>query len=903
MNQQWHSLPFGEVLRILNSRQEGLSEQDIEKRQTAHGLNVIPDKKRKSPLVIFVSQFNNILMYILLAAAAISFFLKDFIEAIVILIAAILNIIVGFVQEYKAENALYTLHSVLKSTCRVKRGGVYKEINAQELTIGDIVALRLGDRISADGRIIRADDLEINESSLTGESMPVAKSIDPIERGKTVPDRVNMAYKSAIVSRGTGEFIVTAIGLDTEIGKIARQISNHTDESTPLQKVLTRFSKGMGILVLVLALLIFAFGVITGREIFDMFQVAVALAVAAVPEGLVIAVTAVLAIGMQRLLHYHGLVRNLLAAETLGSTTVICVDKTGTITEGEMRLVRVIVPDANGSAHHHFKDLKEKDNRLKRDEQVFEILRGAALISDATIEKIEENGKKVWKAFGGSTEKAITLAAFSLGVDKTELEKEFTRLDTLPFNSRSKYSAVINKSAVRQNTLYVMGAPEIILSLCSSVRRDMRDYALSNADNKKFEKEFESLIQSGLRMTAVAIKELSENEKQFEGRETGLMNNLTFIGFLAFRDPVRSQVKDAMQLCQAAGIRVIMITGDHRLTAKAIAGEVGLNVSDKEIIQGTELPEMSDDELRKRVNSAAVFARTLPMDKLRIVNALKANGEVVAMTGDGVNDAPALMKADIGVALGSGTDAAKDSADLVLLDNNFLTIVRAVEQGRVIFDNIRKITLYLLSDCFAQAGIIAAALLYGLPLPMTAVQILWINLVTDSLPAIALTAEYAEADELMKEKPRETSRPILDRKRKFLIGFISLIIALAGLILFNYVFDKTSDLAKSQTMIFALVGIITLFLVLSVRTLRHTILSPQIFRNPYLVLSVIIGFFLLILPIYVPFLQRFFGTVALNASDWTIIAGISAAAILAVEIIKLFFRWRMFVFNHENGKK
>ena len=903
MNQQWHSLPFGEVLRVLKSRKEGLFDRDIETRRKEYGLNIIPEKERKSLLVIFVSQFNNVLMYILLGAAVISFFLKDFVEAAVIMVAAILNIIVGFVQEYKAENALYALRSVLKSTCRVRRGGVYKEIDAKELTVGDIVALRLGDRIPADGRIIRADDLEINESSLTGESMPAAKSIEPVERGKIVPDRTNMAYKSAVVSRGNGEFIVTAIGLETEIGKIAKQISGHTDEPTPLQKVLARFSKGMGILVLVLALLIFAFGVITGREIFDMFQVAVALAVAAIPEGLVIAVTAVLAIGMQRLLHYHGLVRNLLAAETLGSTTVICVDKTGTITEGEMRLVRVIVPDANGSAHHHFKDLKEKDNRLKRDEQVFEILRASVLLSDATIEEISEGGRKIWKAFGNPTEKATVLAGEALGINKNNIEKEFPRVDILPFNSRSKYTAIISRTNTSENTLFCMGAPEIILSLCSSVRRDMKDSSLSGAEIKKFEKDFETLIASGLRMTAVAVKNLSFGENQFEGRETGLMHNLTFIGFLAFRDPVRSQVKDAMQLCQAAGIRVIMITGDHRLTAKAIAGEVGLNISDKEIIQGSELPEMSDDELRKRVNSAAVFARTLPMDKLRIVNALKANGEVVAMTGDGVNDAPALMKADIGVALGSGTDAAKDSADLVLLDNNFSTIVRAVEQGRVIFDNIRKITLYLLSDCFAQAGIIAAALLYGLPLPMTAVQILWINLVTDSLPAIALTAEYAEADELMKEKPRETSRPILDRKRKFLIGFISLIIALAGLILFNYIFDKTSDLAKSQTMIFALVGIITLFLVLSVRSLRHSILSPQIFRNPYLVLSVIIGFFLLILPIYVPFLQRFFGTVVLNAADWTILAGISAAAIIAVEITKLLFRWRMFVFNHENGKK
>ena len=405
MNQQWHAMPFGEVLRALKSRTEGLFDQDIETRQTEHGLNIIPEKERKSLLVVFVSQFNNVLMYILLIAAVISFFLKDFVEAAVIMVSAILNIIVGFVQEYKAENALYALRSVLKSTCRVRRGGVYKEIDAKELTIGDIVALRLGDRIPADGRIIRADDLEINESSLTGESMPVAKSIEPVERGKTVPDRTNMAYKSAVVSRGNGEFIVTAIGLETEIGKIAKQISNHTDESTPLQKVLARFSKGMGILVLVLALVIFAFGVITGREIFDMFQVAVALAVAAIPEGLVIAVTAVLAIGMQRLLHYHGLVRNLLAAETLGSTTVICVDKTGTITEGEMRLVRVIVPDIKGSAHHHFKDLKE--TQVRHNEQIFEILRASVLLSDATIEKIEEGGRKIRKAFGNPTEKRL----------------------------------------------------------------------------------------------------------------------------------------------------------------------------------------------------------------------------------------------------------------------------------------------------------------------------------------------------------------------------------------------------------------------------------------------------------------------------------------------------------------
>ncbi|HLC99555.1 MAG TPA: HAD-IC family P-type ATPase, partial [Patescibacteria group bacterium] len=764
------------------------------------------------------------------------------------------------------------------------------EIDAAEVTIGDIVMLRLGDRVTADGRLIEVNDLEVNEASLTGESLPVLKSIDALEVGKAVPDRKNMVHKGTVVTQGTGEFVVTAVGVETEVGKIAEQIVRTPDENTPLQAVLERFSRRLGLIVVGFALAVFLFGVTVGRSSFEMFQIAVALAVAAIPEGLVVAVTAVLAIGMQRLLRRQGLVRNLLAAETLGSTTVICVDKTGTLTEGEMRLSRVVLPHReNGSAHHHYQEMIESQE--KRDEQVFHLLRSALLISDATVERIDE--QKGWKAFGNPTEKAILLACAELGVFKKDLEQEFPRIDNLPFNSRTKYSATLHRLNQNQNALYVMGGPEIILARCLAVQVGGQSATLDGAWRKKLEKEFESLSQSGLRMIGVGMRKVSSHSNRIEKQENQLVNQLTFLGFIAFRDPIRYHVKDAIRLCQEAGVRVMMITGDHRLTAQAIAGEVGLSVHSKNIIEGSELLEMSDEKLRERVKTATVFARTLPSDKLRIVNALKANGEIVAMTGDGVNDAPALMRADIGVALGSGTDVAKDSADLVLMDNNFSTIVRAVAEGRVIFDNIRKITLYLISDSFGQVGLIAAALLFGLPLPLTAAQILWINLVTDSLPSIALTAEGGEVEDLMKEKPRESTRPILDRKRKVLVGFISLFIALAGIILFYAVFKTTNDLAKAQTMVFALMGLTTLFLVFSVRTLRRSIVSLQTFQNAYLLLAVMVGFLLLLVPIYHPAFQRIFGTVALQADEWGLIAGIVIGAITLVEILKIVFRSRL----------
>jgi len=895
----WHSLTAKEILAKLKSSRQGLTLQEAEARLKKTGLNSLPEEKRFSNLKILISQFKSPLVYILLVAAAISFLLQKFVDGSVILLAVFINTIVGFVQESKAEKSLEKLKEMVEYKVLVLRDGTEKEIFAKFLVPGDIIILRAGDRIPADGRILEARGFKVNEASLTGESIPVDKTDKVLNlsgNSKQPREKNNLIYMGTTVTRGRAKAIVFATGIKTRFGKIAQLLKETKRELTPLQKKLKRFSQSFGLLTLILSLIIIIIGLWRGYEFFEIFTVAVAIAVAAIPEGLLIAVTVVLAIGMQRILKKRSLVRKLIAAETLGSTTVICTDKTGTLTEGKMQVDHILTGESELFLS------KEKNKNLPDDQQKkdhLKVLEIALLCNNAVVENPNDELAN-WRVHGDYTEKALLLAAINAGINPDKTRKENSRLEEIPFNSDRKYMATLNRNKDGRETIYVKGAPEEILNRSR--------YILINGKSKELEEEMarslkrrqNELSRKGLRVLAVAYRELKNGEAldfSEETEETGI-NNLIFVGFLALKDPLREGVKQTLKQAEEAGIKTVMITGDYKLTARAIANELGMKVEDKNILEGYELDELSDKEFFKRVSEIKVYARVSPAHKTRIVDAWQARGEVVAMTGDGVNDAPALKSADIGVALGSGTDVAKETSDLVLMDNNFKTILMAVEQGRIIMENIKKVVLYLLSDSFSELILISISLLFFVDkttgeaiLPLTAAQILWINIITDGFPNAALTVEPTN-NEIMKEPPRKKGEPLIDLEMKSLIAIISVFTALSVMAIFWFTWKATGNIEEARTVAFVALGIDSLFYVFSCRSLKHSILKTNPFSNPYLVAAVIGGFLLQLMAVYLPFFQKIFKTVSLSLSDWGLIMFVCLGVIVVIEIVKWGFMKR-----------
>ena len=811
-------------------------------------------------------------------------------DAYVILAAVIFNVIVGFFQEYKAANALAALKAVIAQEVYVVRAGVEQLIDARELVVGDIVLLSPGSKVPADGRLFAAEYLKINEAAITGESEAAEKIHHSIEKALILADQHNMVFSGTIATEGRGRFFVTATGIDTEIGKIAQIVKDTAEVKTPLQLKLNSFGRKLGLMVLVLSLIVLGVGTYFGHNFVEMFTTAVAVAVAAIPEGLIIVVTIVLAIGMQHILKKGSLVRKLVAAETLGSTSVICVDKTGTLTLGEMRVVRLFT-------HSHDIDTvvnKHSLQAIQKGQWELRFLHRIAVnCSNAVIGALEESPGAHQAELapemivGTPTEKALLLSAIESGFSEKDAMSERPRFDEVPFSSAKKFMATLNRWTDKQNIIYFKGAPEKIIAMCGHYQNGRTTHSLDAAKRKELIKQFEKLSKSGLRVLAGAYKAVGIERTDFADM-SDYSENLVFVGFWGLKDPLRAEAAATIKETQGASVRTIMITGDNRHTALAIAKELGLNPKDGEIIDGSELAGLSARELARVVKKVKVFSRTTPEDKLRIVEALQANGEVVAMTGDGVNDAPALQKADIGVALGSGTDVAKETADLVLLDNNFSTIVAAVREGRVIFDNIRKITLYLLANSFTEMALVVIGILLGWPLPLLAAQILWINLVTDSLPNLALTQE-PEEPEIMSEPPAGRDLPILDFERKFLIVFISTITTGVTLGLFYLVWKESGDINKARTVAFTAVAVESLLYVFSVRSLRRTIFETKHFSNPWLLWAVGGGFLIQLAGIYLPFFQKFLRTSALGWAEWLLILVASLWVIILIELAKYLF--------------
>jgi len=838
MIREWHHVSLDTIKEILDTNfNKGLTKSEVFEREEKYGKNILPKEKPISKISVFLEQFKSPLIYILLIAGLVVLFFNEYTDAVVILGAVVLNTIIGYFQENKANNALGKLKKVIRKKTKVLRECQKKIIEVDDIVPGDIFFLEPGDRIPADGRLINVSDLYVNEMALTGEWIPTEKKLIILSQDTNLADRDNMVYMGSMVSQGKGMAVVTATGEHTEIGQIASLVKETKEDKTPYQKKLSRFSKKVGFLIFVISLIIFILGILSGENILEMFTISVAVAVAAIPEGLPVAMTVILALGMQRILKKQGLTRKLIAAETLGSTTVICTDKTATLTEGKITVT---------------KEYSEEELIPKM----------AMLCNEAYM----DNGI----VRGRPTEKALYLYGISKGHTREDLEIELPILDEFPFDNEAKYLATLHKKDDKK-ILFVIGAPEKILKI-------------SKGDNKGWENTINKGASQGLRMIGFAYK-------YFEEDKIDKINDLQFAGLLGLSDPIRKDVKKAIRIVKKAGLRTIMITGDHKLTAQAVGKETGIGVT---AMEGNEIDELDDKELAEAINKIKIFARVEPRHKLRIIKTLQAQGEIVAMTGDGINDAPALKRADVGVALGSGTEVAKQTADLVLLNNSFSIVVSAIEEGRAILDNIRKVITYLLSDSFTEVILLGGSMIIARIthstwfLPITAVQILWINLVADGLPGLALAFEPKDND-LMSYKVSKKRLPLLNKEMKVIIFAVGIITDLILLGLFLFLWLKGVDHTYIRTMIFTALALDSLFYIFSCKSLRKGILKTNPFSNKMLILGLIFGLIALLVALYVPVLNTVLGTMPLMLGDWSIIIGLGLIEIILIELVKYHF--------------
>ena len=819
----------------------GLSTREAEKRVKSYGLNELKHNKKKSPVLIFLAQFNDFLVWVLIGATIISGFIGDKADAITILIIVIVNAILGFVQEFRTEKSLEALQELAAPTCKVIRDGNIKVVSSKELTIGDLVVLEAGDRIPADGTFIDAANMVVDESLLTGESVGISKDTT---KGK------NSGFMGTIVLKGRGLIIIDAIGMKTEMGKIANLLDNIEEDKSPLRERLDSLGKILVVMCIVVCLIVTILGIIRGNDITEMFLLGVSLAVAAIPEGLAAIVTVALALGVGRMLKRNALIRKLPAVETLGCTSVICSDKTGTLTQNKMTVKEVLV---NGRIYELDKEKIYDCEKLKK---------AFIYCNDANYNyEIKDIEKAV---MGDPTETALVKAFYK---DSKELQKfveKSKRVYEISFDSTRKMMTVIMNENGKE-TCYMKGAPERVLEKCNSVLENGKVKPLTYQKKKQIYSYIEAMSNRALRCIAAAYKE--ENLVKNESVECDLI----FLGVAGSMDPPRIEVKDAVLKCKMAGIKPIMITGDHKNTALAIAKSINICNSDDQAVTGDELEKMSDSELVKKVNKIRVFARVSPNHKLRIVRAFKKDNNIVAMTGDGVNDAPAIKEADIGVAMGiSGTDVTKEAAAMVLMDDNFATIVSAVEEGRVIYDNIRKFIRYLLSCNLGEVLTMFLASLFYLPNPLTPIQILFVNLATDGLPAIALGVDPPDKD-IMRQSPREKNEGIFARGlwekiivRGSLIGVCTLLSFMSG----RY---YGMDLATCRTITMCTLVMSQLLHVFECRSERHSIFEINIFSNIYLLGAVLVSMTMICCILYIPFLSGIFNTVALNLGQWLLV--------------------------------
>jgi len=877
----WHNLPLTQILKDLNTTKDGLTSEEAKRRLVKYGQNVLVQSVKLTAWRSFFNQFKNALVYVLLVATIISLVFREFVDAYVILAAVMINVIVGFIQEHKANRSLETLNKVVKKEAIVLRSGLEQKIESRFLVVGDIIVLEAGNRVPADARLIVVDDLEVNEATLTGESWPVKKYLHSLPVTTVLADRANLVFMGTLIVQGRARAVVVKTGASTEMGQISALIKETDEEKTPLQKQLEAFAKNIVKVIVVIGLGIFIFGIMEGNSWQEMFTLAVAVAVSAMPEGLMISMTMILTVGMQRILKHNGLVRRLISAETLGSTTVICTDKTGTLTEGEMRVAAMI------SSHHQLDFGNSSWRDIELDQETDMMVKIARLCNNAILE--EQTGPLTdWMILGSPTEKALMLFSASYLKKNNDWPDIFVRKEEIPFDSHHKFMLTRHSLNDKEDIIFLKGAPEKIL-LHSTFYLDGAEIVHLDKDQRDyFNRSWQDLSQRGLRVLAGAYLLVSKNFKALDDFKD-IPHDFVMVGVWGLSDPLRLETKDTLEQTLAAGINTVVITGDNKFTAQRIAKDLGMSLEEGSVVTGEELLKMTDSDLARRISAIKVYARVTPADKLRIIKAWQSRGEVVSMTGDGVNDAPALKAANIGVAVASGSDIAKETADLVLLDNNFKTIVMAIKEGRVIFANIRRVILYLLSDSLSEVIIVTGGLLLHMPLALLATQMLWINMVSDSLPSLSLSME-PEYEDVMNKRPKKL-KSLLDLESRVLILAISGVTGLFSLWLFWYFWQKTGDITLARTITFSTLGISTLLYVFSIKSLEHNIFKSKPFRNKYLNWAVLIGVLTQLAAIYIPFLNKALETVPLGWAEWRVVLAVIFGVMVLIEIVKAIFSW------------
>ncbi len=878
MTTPYHAIEAHQVLQSLRSSEEGLTEQEAQSRLQQFGLNELRKERRITPAQIFLNQFKSFLIVILIFASAISFALGEIADALVISFILILNALLGFVQEYRAEKAIEALKRLAAPKAKAIRNGKETVIEASEVVPGDILLFETGDRIAADARITELMNLKIEEALLTGESVPSIKVVEPLAEDTPLADRENMAYTGTTVTYGRGKGVVVATGMDTEFGKIAEQIQGAKEEPTPLQLRLRSLGMMLGVLVLGISAMLFALEILEGQPILESFLIAVALAVSAVPEGLPAVVTVALALGVRKMSARNAIIRRLSSVETLGSTTVICSDKTGTLTRDEMTVTRVLVNseccvDISGTGYEPNGKFSKNGGRVDPQQQdgLALLLRIGCLCNHASL-----GNEGQWSVVGDPTEGALLTLAGKAAMWRDDLLQESPLIAEIPFDSTRKRMTTIH-AVDGKRVAYVKGAPEIVLALSGSIHDGGQARELTQPDRGRILKSVQDMAADALRVLALAYRELPAG---IEFSSDKVEKDLIFVGLVGMIDPPKEGVKDAMVKTREAGIRAVMITGDHELTAQAIAREIGMLGAGGRVVTGAQLDQMSQEELDRQVESITVFARTSPEHKVRILESLQKRGHVVAMTGDGVNDAPAIKGADIGISMGiKGTDVTREASDMILADDNFATIVNAVEEGRGIYDNIRKFIRLLLSTNLDEILLVAVTTLLRLPLPILPIQVLWVNVVSDGLPALALSFDPYEKD-IMQRKPRDPGEGIFHGMLLFVLA-AALVDFLAEMVLVIY-WQNTAfvSVERLRTIIFTSTVVFELFFVFNCRSEKHSVFRNNPLGNRQLVLAVIISFALQLAVVYLPFLQPLFKTVPLNASDWLIILAIATSGLL-----------------------
>ncbi len=853
----WETLRKEEVIRELKTdKKEGLNYEEVKIRQLKYGKNKLKDKPKESILTKFIKQFNDFMIIILIIAsivsAGISFFQheNDYIDSVIIIAIVVLNAIMGVIQEEKAQKAIEALNKMTPPKAKVVRENKISEINAEELVLGDLIILEAGSYVPADCRLIESHNLKIEESTLTGETEPVLKDSDMIcKRNISLGDKLNMGSMASIVVNGTGKAIVTNIGMGTNVGKIANMIIENESPETPIQKKLGQVGKTLGIVCLAICLFIFVIGIIKNIDPIEMFMTSVGLAVAAIPEGLPAIVTIMLSIGVTKMAKKNSIIRKLPAVETLGSSSVICSDKTGTLTKNEMTVVEV--------------NSRNQDFALEL----------ATMCTDADLKY--ENGK--YEISGEATEKAILNAGMKDGKNKIELYQKMPRVNEIPFSSERKMMTTIHRNGDKYRII-TKGAPDILIDRCT---KEINSSSIGKANIKSNNLQ---MAKKALRVLAVAYKDIDRLPSKIDS--TSIEEDLIFVGLIGMIDPPRDNVKEAIRTCKHAGIKTVMITGDHIETAKSIAKDLGILMPKDLTITGQELNNMAQEELERKIKDCSVFARVTPEHKVRIVKAWQKTGAVVAMTGDGVNDSPALKKADIGIAMGkNGTDVAKNAADMILADDNFVTIVEAVKQGRNIYDNIRKAIHFLIATNIGEIVVILLGIILGFKSPLLAIQLLWVNLVTDSLPAIAIGLEPPE-ENIMRRRPVNSKKSIFSDGLWGKIIVEGLMIGILTLVAFS-IGNKYYNLETGRTMAFISIGLLELVHSFNIKS-EKSILKTNIFENNFLILSFILGVFVQTIVVIIPTLASIFDLVSLNSTQWIITILISILPIPIIELQKWF---------------